>query len=293
MKFAIIFVILLVSVFFVSQTGKAFSQQDNTCQSHTICVHPGDMLKYFVTIRDVNSTEIYNFDNMINDTNIQVLQSQIDSNKTQNYTLILDLKTGLAHAQNSNSASPFLQILPSPIIYNKSDTSITPIITDFNGYKRTALTAFHSNDKITSKVAYDTDTGILLDEHFVSIITIRGNPEIVSVSDRLVDTNIINSDSASINNQNSTTIPKWVKNTAKSWSNGDIQDSEFTSAIQYLISKGVMHVPHGASGPSSTQSIPTWIKHSTSMWSQDQITDNEFVQSIQWLISKGIIKIGN
>jgi hypothetical protein len=293
MKSIIIFAILLASVFFVSETGKAFSQQDNTCQPHTICVHPGDMLKYSVTLRDINSTEMYNFGDMVDDRNIQVIQSQLESNKTQNSTLILDLKTGLVHAQNSSSVSPFLQILSSPIIYNKSDTSITPIITDFNGYKRTALSAFHSNDKITSKVVYDTDTGILLDEHFVSIVTIKGNPEIVSVSDRLIDTNIIDSDSISISNQNNTTIPKWVKNTAKSWSNGDIQDSEFTGAMQYLISKGVMHVPHGVSGSSSSQSIPTWIKHSTGMWSQGQITDNEFVQSIQWLISKGIIKIGN
>ncbi|MDE1724886.1 MAG: peptidase, partial [Thaumarchaeota archaeon] len=79
----------------------------------------------------------------------------------------------------------------------------------------------------------------------------------------------------------------------KSWSTGDIQDSEFVGAIQYLISKGVMHVPHGIQGANSSQPIPTWIKHSTGMWSNGQITDNEFVQSIQWLISKGIIQVGN
>ncbi|SHO46994.1 exported hypothetical protein [Nitrosotalea sinensis] len=289
----IIILFAVCAIFFASEANNAFSQQANTCQEHTICVHPGDTLTYSMTLRDVNSTENYNFKNMVDSDNIQVLQNQDESNVKQNATLILDLKTGFIHTQNSTDQRPFLQILPSPVDYNKSDTSILPITTEFNGHKRTALAVFHSSENTTSKIEYDLETGILLDEHFSSIITIRGNPQIVNVADRLTDTNIINSDSQSIMNQSSTSIPKWVKTTAKSWSTGDIQDSEFIGAIQYLISKGVMHVPHGAQGTNSSQSIPTWIKHSTGMWSNDQITDNEFVQSIQWLISKGIIQVGN
>ncbi len=295
MKFRTIFLVLLVSAFGVATSVEpAFSQQTSTCSPHAICAHPGDMLKYDIAITGTNSSQTYNFGAMPDANSINLVQSEQDNNKIQNATLILNLKTGFVHsAQDVNTVNPFLEVLASPIDYNKSDTSVTPIVTDFNGFKRTCLVAFHSTENSTSKIVYDMETGILLEEHSTSIISINGNPEVISFSDKLSDTNMINSDSNSISTQSSVSIPKWVKNTAGSWSHGDIQDSEFTNAIQYLISNGIMHIPHGTSGASSSQPIPAWIKQSTGMWAGGQITDNEFVQSIQWLITKGIIQIGN
>ncbi|MDE1818045.1 MAG: hypothetical protein KGI19_05535 [Thaumarchaeota archaeon] len=295
MKFSTVFLVLLVSVFVATTSAEqAFSQQTGTCNPHTICAHPGDMLKYDIEITGANSSQTYNFGAMPDANSINLIQSEQDNNKNQDTTLILNLKTGFVHsAQDANTVRPFLEVLASPIDYNKSDTSVTPIITDFNGFKRTSLVAFHSTENSTSKIIYDIETGILLEEHSTSIILINGNPEVINFSDKLSDTNMINSDSNSISAQSSISIPKWVKNTAQSWSQGDIQDSEFTNAIQYLITNGMMHIPHGTSGASSTQPIPAWIKQSTGMWAAGQITDNEFVQSIQWLITKGIIQIGN
>ena len=294
MKFKAVLLILTISTLgIIISSEQAFSQQDNACNPHTICANPGDMLKYNITLRDVNSSQVYSFGDMVDSDNIKILQSQEDNNKVQNTTLILNLKTGFAHSdQDASATRPFLEVLASPVDYNKSDTSITPLVTEFNGFKRTSLVAFHSSENSTSKIVYDIETGILLEEHSSSIVTINGNPVLVDFSDKLVSTNMINSDSNTIKTSN-VSIPKWVKNTAKMWSQGDLQDSEFTNAIQYLISKGVMHVPHGVSGASSTQTIPTWLKHSTGMWSGGQITDDEFVQSIQWLITKGIIQVGN
>ena len=295
MKFSTIFLVLLVTVLGVAiPTGHAFSQQINACNPHTICAHSGDMLKYNITIRDMNSSQTYNFGAMPDANTINVIQSQEDNNRIQNSTLILNLKTGFVHSkQDVNTVHPFLEVLASPIGYNQSDTSVTPIITEFNGFKRTSLVAFYSTDNSTSKIVYDIETGILLEERSTSIILINGNPEVINFSDKLSDTNMINSDSSSINIQSKISIPTWVKNTARSWSHGDIKDSEFTNAIQYLISNGMMHIPHGTSGASSAQSIPAWIKQSTGMWAGGQITDNEFVQSIQWLITNGIIQVGN
>ena len=294
MKFTSVFLILAISVIGTTvSTEYAFAQQDNTCKPHTICVSPGDMLKYSITLRNINSSQTYIFGDMIDANNIKILQSQADSNKVQNTTLILNLETGFAHSnQDVSKVKPFLEVLASPVEYNKSDTSITPIITEFNGFKRTSIAAFYSSENSTSKIVYDIQTGILLEEHSSSIVTVNGNPIIVGFSDKLLSTNMINSDSDGIISNN-VSIPKWVKNTAKLWSQGDLQDSEFTNAIQYLISNGIMHVPHGASGASSSQTIPAWLKHSTGMWAGGQTTDDEFVQSIQWLISKGIVQVGN
>lgn len=289
-----VFLVLAVSVFFTVQTEHAFAQQTNSCQPHTVCVHPGDVLAYTRILGDINSSTVYNFSDMTDKNNIKVIQSQTETNNDQNTTLVLDITTGFVHSEQDSSVTrPFLEILPSPINYDKSDTSITATTTEFNGFKRTALMVFHSNENTTSKIEYDLETGILLEEHSTSIVTVKGNPEIANFADKLTSTNIINSDSESIKGQNVITIPKWIKNTGKSWAQGDIQDSEFIGAIQYLISNGIMHVPHGTSGAGSSQPIPTWIKHNTSMWSNGQITDDEFVQGIQWLITKGIIQVGN
>lgn len=294
MRFRAVFLILTISALgIIISAEQAFSQQGNMCKPHTICANPSDMLKYSITLRDINSSQIYNFGDMIDADNIQILQSQEENNISQNTTLILNLKTGFVHSdQDTSTVRPFLEVLASPVDYNKSDTSITPLVTEFNGFKRTSLVVFHSSENSTSKIVYDIETGILLEEHSSSIITINGNPAVVGFSDKLTSTNMINSDSDAIKTS-SISIPKWVKNTAKMWSHGDLQDSEFTNAIQWLISNGVMHIPHGVSGASSTQTIPTWLKHSTGMWAGGQITDDEFVQSIQWLITKGIIQVGN
>ena len=294
MKFRAVFLILTISAFGITMsTGHAFSQQDNVCKPHAICANPGDMLKYSITLRDINSSQTYSFGDMVDTNNIKILQSQEGNNRVQNTTLILNLKTGFAHSdQDTSTVRPFLEVLASPVDYNKSDTSITPLVTEFNGFKRTTLVAFNSSENSTSKIVYDIQTGILLEEHSSSIITISGNPVVVDFSDKLTGTNMINSDSDGIKTSGAS-IPKWVKNTAKMWSQGDLKDSEFTNAIQYLISNGVMHIPHGVSGDSSSQTIPTWLKHSTGMWAGGQITDDEFVQSIQWLITKGIIQVGN
>ena len=294
MKVISVFLILTISVLGITiSTEQAFAQQDNTCKPHTICASPGDTLQYSITLRNINSSQTYTFGDMVDANNINVLQSQVDANKIQNTTLILNLETGFAHSdQDTNKVRPFLEVLASPVQYNKSDTAITPIITEFNGFKRTSIVAFYSSENSTSKIVYDIQTGILLEEHSSQIVTIGGNPVIVDFSDKLTSTNMINSDSDGIKSNN-VSIPKWVKNTAKLWSKGDLQDSEFTNAIQYLISHRVMQVPHGVSGASSSQTIPTWLKHSTGMWAGGQTTDDEFVQSIQWLISKGIVQVGN
>jgi hypothetical protein len=296
MKFRPVFFILTISILSVTgYTGHAFAQQTGACQPNTICAYPDDMLKYSISLRDINSSQTYSFGSMADASNINLVQSQEDKNGIQNTTLVLNMKTGFVHStQDTNTARPFLEVLASPINYSKSDTSVTPLVTDFEGFKRTTLVAFHSSENSTEKIIYDMETGILLEEHSSSIITINGNPEIVDFSDKLTGTNMINSDSDAIKNMKSNiSIPKWVKTTAKMWSQGDVQDSEFTNAIQYLISNGIIRIPHDVSSASSSQTIPKWLKHSTSMWADGQTTDGEFVQNIQWLITQGIIQVGN
>jgi hypothetical protein len=50
----------------------------------------------------------------------------------------------------------------------------------------------------------------------------------------------------------SSSIPSWIKNTAKWWADGQISDAEFIKALQYLINQGILVVPQSNSSNQST-----------------------------------------
>ncbi len=86
-------------------------------------------------------------------------------------------------------------------------------------------------------------------------------------------------------------IPDWIKSTAKWWSEGSIQDSDFAHGIQYLIKQKIMKIPDTQLGQASSQKIPSWIKNNAGWWASGKISDDEFVNGIQYLIRQGIIKV--
>jgi len=54
--------------------------------------------------------------------------------------------------------------------------------------------------------------------------------------------------------QTNTTLPNWIKKNAKWWSEGSVEDKDFVSGIQYLISKGIMKV---SSPPTASKKQPS------------------------------------
>ncbi|MGI0017826.1 MAG: hypothetical protein ACREA1_03875 [Nitrosotalea sp.] len=123
----------------------------------------------------------------------------------------------------------------------------------------------------------------------------RGNvviPSTVTEDDSL--TQSTNSSSSTPQNQTGQTvvIPQWVKNNAKWWQQGQIDDSTFASGIQYLIKQGVIQLPPTASSqPSSGVTIPSWVKTNAGLWADGQIDDSTFASGIQYLIKIGIISV--
>lgn len=83
-------------------------------------------------------------------------------------------------------------------------------------------------------------------------------------------------------------IPAWVKDTAKLWSSGDIDDSRFASAIQHLVDQEVIHSEIQSNTKAKPQ-IPPWVKNNAQWWSQGMITDNDFLFGIEELIRRGVI----
>lgn len=44
-------------------------------------------------------------------------------------------------------------------------------------------------------------------------------------------------------------IPDWMKNTAKFWVEGDVPDSEFINALQYMLKNGIIEIPEEDESP--------------------------------------------
>jgi len=87
------------------------------------------------------------------------------------------------------------------------------------------------------------------------------------------------------------TIPQWIKNTAKWWSEGSVNDEDYVNGLQYLITEGIITIPPTQSGQGTSQDIPEWVRNTTGWWAVGLLTDSEFVAGIQYLIENGIIRI--
>jgi len=86
-------------------------------------------------------------------------------------------------------------------------------------------------------------------------------------------------------------IPSWVRNNAGWWATGQIQDSDFVSGIEYLITEDIILIPPTQTGQGTSQEIPSWIKNNAGWWAEGLIEDVDFVSGIQYLISNGIMTV--
>jgi hypothetical protein len=84
-------------------------------------------------------------------------------------------------------------------------------------------------------------------------------------------------------------IPKWIKNNAGWWADGQIDDNSFIQGIQFLIKEKIMSIPSTHSSGTGSNEIPTWIKNNAKWWADGKIDDSSFIQVIQFLIKEGII----
>jgi len=83
------------------------------------------------------------------------------------------------------------------------------------------------------------------------------------------------------------TIPSWVKNSARWWSEGLYTDNDFVTGIKYMVKQGAIQT----SKDNSNIKIPGWVKKNADWWTNGLISDKEFTDGIQYLISAGIVKI--
>lgn len=95
-------------------------------------------------------------------------------------------------------------------------------------------------------------------------------------------------------------VPGWIKNNAKWWAEGSIDDSSFVQGIQFLIKDGIMAIPQTntdgllddtAIESDPRQKIPDWIKNNAKWWSDGLIGEDDFIKGIEFLIKSGIVVV--
>jgi uncharacterized membrane protein (UPF0127 family) len=84
-------------------------------------------------------------------------------------------------------------------------------------------------------------------------------------------------------------IPKWIKDDAKWWSEGQIGDEDFILEMGYLMDQGLIDSPDKSLEFKSSKYVPLWMKHNASEWAIGQISDEEFSKELEYLINDRII----
>jgi len=87
-------------------------------------------------------------------------------------------------------------------------------------------------------------------------------------------------------------VPVWVKNNAKWWAEGKIDDKAFSQGIEFLIKEKIIDIQEIPKvSDASDNSIPTWIRNGAEWWANGLISDDEFLRGIEFLVRNGIIQV--
>ena len=84
-------------------------------------------------------------------------------------------------------------------------------------------------------------------------------------------------------------VPKWIKNNAKWWADGSIDDNSFVQGIQFMIKNQIINIPNTVSSSTSENEIPSWVKNNAKWWADGLIGEEDFIKGIEFLAKSGII----
>ena len=88
-------------------------------------------------------------------------------------------------------------------------------------------------------------------------------------------------------------VPTWIKNNAKWWADGAIDEKDFVNGIQHMIQEKIIDIPDLPEQASTTaqQKVPDWIKNNAGWWADGLISEDDFVNGLKFLVEKGIVQV--
>ena len=189
---------------------------------------------------------------------------------------------------------------PVIITIHKPDQSIQILKTGTanSGYFETLLifdkNSLRGNYQVSASYIEHVDKSMDVSFEIVDKIT---SPKII-LDDQDTEQSIISNpnesnpnESNQIDTNSDEIIPQWIKNNARWWSEGNIDDETFVDGIEFLVSKEIISIPNHSSSQSMHE-IPDWIKNNARWWSEGNIDDETFVDGIEFLVKIGIVKMG-
>jgi len=99
-------------------------------------------------------------------------------------------------------------------------------------------------------------------------------------------------DIAGVPEASKTLVPIWVKQYARWWSSGSIDDLQFASRISDLIKQNILTIDGEiAVTNNSDKTIPYWFKNNARWYADGHITEEDFLRGIEYLVENQIILI--
>ncbi len=87
-------------------------------------------------------------------------------------------------------------------------------------------------------------------------------------------------------------IPDWIKFSAASWAEGEIEDEVFVRGIEFMIKEKIISISTTSDEIQNIETtIPKWFRNIALWWSQDNIENTTFAKGLEYLINRGIIQI--
>lgn len=86
-------------------------------------------------------------------------------------------------------------------------------------------------------------------------------------------------------------VPAQIKETARMWASGNLQDDSFVSAIKQLIQNDIIQNESIPAANPENNSVPDWVKNNARWWSDGLITENDFLFGLEELLRRGIIEL--
>jgi len=166
---------------------------------------------------------------------------------------------------------------------------------DFAGTKYTAI-IYNQNDELV-----DISNGFFgSDASYLQIIETKGDgwntdgdyqvKLVYAVPSKVAETSFQFS-TKFISKESALVIPEWIKNVGEYWCNGDLDDTEFVNAVQYLIKKEIIELENEKSKVLISNEVPEWVKNNACWWSDDKISDIDFIFGLEYLVNIGTIRV--
>lgn len=86
---------------------------------------------------------------------------------------------------------------------------------------------------------------------------------------------------ASAQQQSTDSIPNWIKNTAKWWSEGQTNDTDFLNAMQYLIDQNILHASKSSQTANQNNTMSQKMYDLQTRYNTLEIKYNELLKQVQ------------